>query len=95
MAVNPILSSKGPPLDDIVTEENEDDNVKILFVSTKSDEHEGNLPIPLPQEGSSLEAYPVVYSAPPASNLVVSFNWNLLGRPCLPSNVPFRIIVQT
>lgn len=39
--------------------------------------------------------YPAFYSVPPPSNLVVSFDWNLLGRPYVPSNVPFRIIVKT
>jgi len=94
MAVDLVLSSEGLPSNDIVTKEIENDTVQIIFVNTDSDEHGGNLPIPLPQEGSSSEMYPTVYSVPPPSNLVVSFNWNLLGRPRLPSNVPFRIIVQ-
>lgn len=34
MAVDPVLSSEGPPSDDIVTKENEDDIVHILFVNT-------------------------------------------------------------
>ena len=88
-AVDLILSSEGPSLDDTITEENENDTIQIIFVNTNSDEHGGNLPIPLPQEGNLSELYLVVYSVPPLSNLVVSFDWNLLGRPCLPSNVPF------
>ena len=88
-AVDPVLSSEGPSLDDTITEENESDTVQILSVNTDSDEHGGNIPIPLPQEGSSLKSYLAVYSVPPPSNLVISFDWNLLGRPCLPSNVPF------
>ena len=94
MAVNPILPSEGPSSDDTITKENENDTIQIIFVNTNSDEHGDNLPIPLPQEGSSSEIYPVVYSVPPPSNLVISFDWKLLGRSHLPSNVPFRIIVQ-
>ena len=94
MAVDLVLPSEGPPFDDTVTEENKNDTVQILFVNTDSDEHGGSLPIPLLQEGSSSESYPVIYSVPPPSNLVVSFDWNLLGRPCLLASVPFRIIAQ-
>ena len=94
MAVNPILSSEGPPSNDTVAKENENDTVQILFVNVDSDEHGGNIPIPLPQEGSFSEIYPAIYSVPPPSNLVISFDWNLLGRPCLPSNIPFWIIVK-
>ena len=93
-AVDPVLSSEGPPLDDTVTKENENNTIQILFVNTKSNEHGGNLPIPLLQEGSSLEIHLDIYSVPPPRNLLVSLNWNLLGRPHLPSNVPFQIIVQ-
>jgi len=94
MAVDPVLPSEDPSLDDTITEENKNDTVQILFVNTDSDEHRGGLPVPLPQEGSSSEPYPVVYLVPPPSNLVVSFDWNLLGRPRLLASVPFRIIVQ-
>jgi len=94
VAVDPILPSEVPSSNDTVTEENKDNTVQILFVSIDSDEHGGNLPIPLPQEGSSSESYPTVYSVPPPSNLVVFFDWNQLGRPRLPSSVPFRIITQ-
>ena len=48
MAVDPVLSSEGLPSDDTVSKENENDDVQILFVNTDSDEHGGNLPIPLP-----------------------------------------------
>ena len=91
MAADPILPSKGPPSDDIVSKENENDTIQILFVNTEFDEHGGNLPIPLPQEGGSpfQDIHPVIYSVPPRSNLIVSFDWNLLAGPCLPSNVPF------
>jgi len=88
------LSSEDPPLDDTVTKENENDTIQILFINTDFDEHGENLPIPLPQEGSSSDMYPTIYLVPPPSNIVISFNWNLLGRPRLPSNVPFLIIVQ-
>ena len=89
MVVDPVLSSEGLPSDDIVTKENENDTVQIIFVNTESDEPGGNLPIPLPQEGISSKLYPTIYSVAPPSNLIVSFNWNLLGKPRLPSNVPF------
>jgi len=74
VAVDPVLSSEGPSSDDTITKENEKDTIQILFVNTDSDEHGGSLPVPLPQEGSLLESYPVVYSVPPPSNLVVSFD---------------------
>ena len=91
MAVDPILSSKDPPSNDTVSRENENNTIQILFVNTESNEHGGNLPIHLPQEGSSSvqEIHPAIYSVPPPSNLVVSFDCNMLARPHLPSNVPF------
>lgn len=93
-AVDPVLPSEGPYSDDTVTRANKNDTVQILFVSTDSDEHGGNLPVPLQQKGSSSESYPTIYSVPPPSNLVVSFDWNLLGKPHLPASVPFLIIAQ-
>jgi hypothetical protein len=81
-------------LHDTLTEENKDDTIQVLFINTDSDEHQGNAPIPLSQEGTSSGSYPAVYSVPPPSNLVVSFDWNQLGRPRLPASIPFRIIVQ-
>lgn len=47
MEIDPILSSEDLPLDDIVTKENENDIVQILFINIDFDEHGGNLPIPL------------------------------------------------
>ena len=88
-AVDPVLPSEVPSSDDTITEENNDDTVQILFVSTDSNEHGGNLPVPLPQEGSLSESYLAVYSVPPPSNLIVSFDWNQLGRPRLPASIPF------
>lgn len=84
--VDPVFPSEDPSLDDTITKETKNDTVQILFVNTDSDEHKGNLPIPLSQEGSSSESYPAVSSVPSPSNLVVSFDWNLLGRPV------FRIV---
>ena len=72
--VDPILPSEVPSSDDTVTEENKDDTVQILFVSTDSDEKGRNLPIPLPKEGSSSESYLAIYSFALLSNLVVSFD---------------------
>ena len=94
VAVDPVLPSEALSLNDTITEENKDDTVQILFINTDSDEQGGNFPIPLSQEGTSSESYPSVYSVPPPSNLVVSFDWNQLGRPRLPASLPFRIIVQ-
>jgi len=74
MAVDPVLPSEDPYLDDIITEENKNDTIQILFIKTDSDEHGGSLPVPLRQEGSSSESYPTVYLVPPPSNLVVSFD---------------------
>ena len=51
MVVDLVLSSKGPPSVDTVTKEDEDDTVQILFINTESNEHGGNLPVPLPQAG--------------------------------------------
>jgi len=93
-AVDPVLPSEVPSSDDTFTKENEDSTVQILFVNADSNDQGNSLPIPLPQEGSSSESYPAIYSVPPPSNLVVSFDWNQLGRPCLPACIPFRIIVQ-
>jgi hypothetical protein len=103
-AVDPVLPSEVSSSNDTVvedsssndtlTEENKDDTIQILFINTDSDEHQGNAPIPLSQEGTSSGSYPAVYSVPPPSNLVVSFDWNQLGRPRLPASIPFRIIVQ-
>ena len=73
-AVDPVLPSEVPSSDDTITEENKDDTVQILLISIDSNEHGGNLPVPLPQEGSSSESYLAVYSVPPPSNLVVSFD---------------------
>lgn len=94
--VDPVLSSESPPSDDTISKENENDIVQILFVNIEFDEHGGNLLVPPPQEGISSvqEIHPAVYLLPPPSNLIVSFGWNLLTRPCLPPNVPFQIIVQ-
>lgn len=96
MAVDPVLPSEGPPSDNMISKENENNTIQILFINTKSDELGGNPLVPLqqgespPVQGVHLAIYPV----PPLSILVVSFNWNQLARPHLPSNVPFRIIVQ-
>ena len=46
MAVDPVLPSKNPPSDDIVSKEDENDTVQIIFVDTESNELGGNPPIP-------------------------------------------------
>ena len=56
-AVNPVLSSEGPSVDDTISKENENNIIQILFINTESNEHGGNLPIPLSQEGSSPEIH--------------------------------------
>ena len=48
MAIDLVLSSEALPLDDTVTKENQNDIVQVLFVNTESDEHGGNLLVPLP-----------------------------------------------
>ena len=88
-AVDPVLPSECSSSNDTVTEEKENDTIQILFVNTDSNELGGSPPIPLLQKGSSSESYPVIYSVPSPSNLVISFDWNLLGRPRLPASVPF------
>ena len=93
-AVDPIFPSEALSSNDTITEENKDDTVQILFINTDSDKQGGNVPTPLSQEGTSSRSYSAVYSVPPPSNLVVSFDWNQLGRPRLPASIPFRIIVQ-
>jgi len=47
MAVDPILPSEGPPSDDTISKEYENNTVQIRFVNTESDELRGNPPIPL------------------------------------------------
>jgi len=64
MAVDPVLPSEDPYLDDTIIEENKNDAIQILFINIDSDEHRDSLPVPLPQEGSSSESYPAVYSVP-------------------------------
>lgn len=39
MEVNLILSLEGPPSDDTVTKENENDTIQILFINIESNEH--------------------------------------------------------
>ena len=93
-ATDSVLPSEDSYSIDIVTEGNEDDTAHVLFINIDSDEHQGNAPIPLSQEGTSSGSYPAVYAVPSPSNLVVSFDWNQLGRPRLPASIPFKIIVQ-
>ncbi len=95
MVVGPVLSSE----DHTLPEENENNNVQILFITSESDELGGNPPIPSQQEENPLVpttqgVNSTVYSVPPPSGLVTSFDWNRLARSCLPSNVLFWIIVQ-
>jgi len=72
--VDLVFPSEDPSLDDTITEENKNNTVQILLVNTNSDEHRDSLPIPLPKEGISSESSSAVYSVPPPSNLVVSFD---------------------
>ena len=88
------MPSEVPSSDDVITAKNEDPTVRILFINIDSNDQVSIPLIPSHQEESPSKSYPAVYPVPPPSNLVVSFNWNLLGRPRLPANVPFRIIVQ-
>ena len=47
MAVDLVLSSESPPLDDTVSKKNENETVQILFVNTEFDELGVNPPVPL------------------------------------------------
>jgi len=89
VAVDPVLPSECSSSKDTVTEEKENDIVQIIFINTDSDKLGGSIPIPFSQEGSSSESYPAAYSILPPSNLVVSSDWNLLGRPHLLASLPF------
>lgn len=46
MVVDPILPSENPPLDEIVSKEDENNTVQILFADIESNELGGNPPIP-------------------------------------------------
>ena len=91
MAVDPVLPSEGPPSDDTISKENENNIIQIIFVNTESGELGGNLSVPLQQEEKPPvhEVYSAIYPVPPPSNLIVFFDWNQLARPRLPSSIPF------
>lgn len=97
--VEVIVDPISPLANRSILEESENDTVQILFFTLDSNEIGGNSPIPSSQE----ENLPIlvtqgvdlpVSSVPPPSSLVTSFDWNRLARSCLPSYVPFQIIVQ-
>jgi len=77
----------------------ESESTQVIFVSLDSNELGGNPPIPsryeenppilVTQGGNS-----PIFTVPPPSSLVTSFDWNLLAGFCLPSYVPFEVIVQ-
>ena len=80
-------------------EESENGTIHVLFVTLDSNQLGDDSPVPSRYE----ENRPIlitqglnspIYSVPPPSSLVTSFYWNRLARSCIPSNVPFRIIVQ-
>jgi len=83
MAVDPVLPSEGPPSDDTISKENENNIIQIIFVNTESGELGGNLSVPLQQEEKPPvhEVYSAIYPVPPPSNLIVFFDWNQLARP--------------
>ena len=94
MEVDLVLPLEDPPSDDIIPKQSENDTVQILIFNTESDELWDNPPVPSQQE----ENPPVpatqgvispIYSVPPPSSLIASFDWNRLEKFCLPSNVPF------
>jgi hypothetical protein len=45
-------------------------------------------------ESTVLGGIPPSPMEPPPSNEAILFNWGVLTRPCLPSHIPFKIIVQ-
>lgn len=46
MVVDPVLPSEGPPSDDTIPKENENDTIQILFITSESNELEGNPLVP-------------------------------------------------
>eukprot|EP00253_Pinus_taeda_P005155 PITA_05155 len=83
MVVDPFLPLEGPPSNDTIPKENEDDAVQIIFVTSESDELGGNPPIPSQEEENppvpaTQGVNSTIYSVPPPSSLVTSFDWNQL-----------------
>ena len=79
--------------------ESEYDTTQVLFVSSDSNELEGNPSIPSRHEENppvliTQGVNSLVSMVPPPSSLVTSFDWNRQARFHLPSYVPFQIIVQ-
>ena len=79
-----------------VPEEHHDHNAYVLLVSSYSLKSENDPPIPADQESPSL--VPVEHGGnhmiPPPSSSVTSFDWSHLTAFCLPSYMPFQIIVH-
>ena len=99
MAVDPVLPSESPPSDDTIPQESENDTVQIIFITLEFNELEGNPPVhsqhkenpPVPATQGVIST---IYSVPPPSSLVTSFDWNRLVISRLPSSLPFQIIVR-
>jgi len=77
VTVDPVLPLENRTL----PEESKNDTIQILFVTSESDELGGNPPVPSQQEENPLvlETQGVnstIYSVPPPSSLVTSFDWN-------------------
>jgi len=95
VTVDPI----SPSVNCTFLEESEHDTTQVLFVSSDSNELGGSPLVPSRQE----ENPPILITqgvnspvsmVPCPSSLITSFNWNRLAGFCLPSYVPFQIIVQ-
>ena len=95
VTVDPI----SPSVNRTFPQESEYDITQVLFVSSNSNELGGIPPVPSRQEENhpTLVTHGVnspILTVPPPRILVTYFDWNRLAGFCLPSYVPFQIIVQ-
>jgi len=87
---DPVLPSE----DHTLPKESENDVIQILFVTSGFNELGENPPVSSQQEENPLVLitqgiHSPIYSVPPPSSQVTSFDWNRLARFRLPSYVPF------
>ena len=83
-------------VDNSILEESDDHTAHVLPISSDSHELKSGPPIPVVQESPSpitIEHGGYHMITPPSSS-VISFDWSKLTDFCLPSYVPFQIIVQ-
>ena len=77
--VDQVVDSISHSVDPILPIENELQTTQVLLVTSDS---------------SMLGGISSVSTEPPPSTEVFSFDWNILTEPCLPSSIPFQIIVN-